>query len=174
MKKRALTKARLTRIARMRADGYTRAEIAERVGISPASVSGAFKLLQPKQRPAASPPQDASESSPAKTNGEPKPPPQTPDEFRTWLGEQMVELELEAKTARAAGEHERAARAQRNLSQMILLYGRVTKSADESDTLTVTLKALAEAAQECREAMLELLDRADQTATRLRRKDGTE
>lgn len=162
MPKRALTKAKIVRVGALRAQGFTRAEIAEKLGLSAGSVTNAEKQLKAAQAAtaaAAPPAPDASPPVSPASNGQAKAAPQTPDEFRSWLGEMMVELEAEAKDARAKQAHERAARAQRNLAQMMLLYGRMTKQADDGDAITVTAKDVAEAAQQCRDALHELVAR---------------
>lgn len=159
MPKRALTKAKIAKVGALRAQGFTRAEIAEKLGISAGSVTNAEKQIREAKAAAAPPPPPAKPPAESNGNGQAKAAPQTLDDFRGWLGEQMVELEADVKDARAKSEHERAARAQRNLAQMVLLYGRVTKQADDSDAITVTAKDIAESAQQCREALHELVER---------------
>lgn len=149
---RKLTDEVIRQVGDLRAEGLTKRQIQERLGLSAGTCARAFAALKPAIPPVqpspVEPPSEA-EASPVRTL----------DDLAAYMGEHVAKLRLEAEKAEAAGLHERAARAQSNMTKAATLLGRLLKNDEQPKGRYVTDEQIAQAAAECRDRLRTMIER---------------
>lgn len=152
---RKLTPAKIALARKLRADGLSRAEVAEKLGVSAGSVSAAWRVA-----PSAAPPPTA---PPPRMPAEPAEPaePLTKAALRELLSTQIRDLRDEIARADASDEPAAATSTRRILATLVPVVARLVPDdpADSPDIVRVDIAELRADQDSLRAKLHDLVDR---------------
>jgi hypothetical protein len=152
---RKLTPERLAKIAELRARDVSQTAIAKAVGVSVGSVNRAFDMLDAEREREPQAPQ-----APPTPLPEPElDTPPTLEQLRLDIAAQVRALQGDADRARASGDDQSLARAQRHQASLSIVLARLTREGEVDDaTVRLPKTAIDDAAAQFRLTLHRLID----------------
>lgn len=148
-----MTAERIAQAKRLRKRGLSIAAIARELGASKSTVHAALERKPPRKLPPAPP---AVQPAPVALDVEAP----TVESLARDLATQLDELREDARRARTARDSEALNRANKHSVTTATVLARLTRDAPAADGVVhVTADAIAEAAQQCRDALHDLVAR---------------